>query len=207
MRIRTILAAAAVPAALAAAVLGTTAASATTNPPPPVGTIAIKTQTQANALSGTTVAKNVDVPASVTAAKNLWLNGIHITGRVTIEGNVTMSGDTVDGNVYVSGPGSFLALNNYASHFGGNVAVLASSGIYTGGPGTTSFGNWTQYAGAGQPTATSQVDGNFVFAGNTGGLYSGYPLHVSGNFVYAGNTVTPSLDRSGLSVDGQQFVS
>ena len=208
MRIRTILAAAAAPAALAAVVLGTTAASAATGATPnPTATIKVTTQAQADALSGTTINKNVDIPATVTHAKNLWLNGIHITGRVTIEGNVTMSGDTVDGNVYVSGPGSFLALNNYASHFGGNVAVLASSGIYTGGPGTTSFGNWTQYAGAGQPTATSQVDGNFVFAGNTGGLYSGYPLHVSGNFVYAGNTVTPSLDRSGLSVDGQQFVS
>ena len=201
MRIRTILAAAAVPAALAAAVLGTTAASATTNPPPPVGTIAIKTQTQANALSGTTVAKNVDVPASVTAAKNLWLNGIHITGRLTVEGDVTLSGDTVDGNTYVTGPGSFLGLSNQASHFGGNVAVLASSGTYQGGPGTMSSGNWTQY------NAPSQIDGSFLFTGNTGGLYSGYAMHVNGNFVYAGNTVTPTLDRGGLSVDGQQFVS
>ena len=198
-------------AALAAIITGGVAAAAPamagTNANPGNGAVVITSQAQADGLSGTTINKNVDIPATVTHAKNLWLNGIHITGRVTIEGNVTMSGDTVDGNVYVSGPGSFLALNNYASHFGGNVAVLASPGIYTGGPGTTSFGNWTQYAGAGQPTATSQVDGNFIFAGNTGGLYSGYPLHVSGNFVYAGNTVTPSLDRTGLSVDGQSFVS
>jgi hypothetical protein len=201
MRIRTILAAAAVPAALAASLLGTTAASATNPPPPPVGTIAIKTAAQADALSGTTINKNVDIPASVTQAKNVWLSYIHITGRLTVEGVVTMAGDTVDGNTYVSGPGSFLGLTNQASHFGGNVSVLASSGIYQGGPGTMSFGNWTQYNGS------SQIDGSLTFADNTGGLYSGGPLHVSGDFVYAGNTVTPTLDRSGLVVDGQSYAS
>ena len=209
MRIRIILAAAAAPAALAAVVLGSTAGSASAAPNPGNGAVVITSQAQADALSGTTINKNVDVPAGVTRPDGspIWLSWAHITGNVSIEGNVFMAADTVDGNVTVSGPGSFLGLSNQASHFGRNLTVQNSSGIYTGGPGTTSFGNWTQYPGAGQPTATSQVDGNFIFAGNTGGLYSGYPLHVSGNFVYAGNTVTPSLDRTGLSVDGQSFVS
>ena len=206
MRIRTILAAAAVPAALAASLLGTTAASATNPPPPPVGTIAIKTAAQADALSGTTINKNVDIPASVTQAKNVWLSYIHITGRLTVEGVVTMAGDTVDGNTYVSGPGSFLGLTNQASHFKRNLTVQNSSGIYTGGPGTTSFGNWTQYAGADLPTAVSQVDGSFTFINNSGGLYSGYPMHVTGGFTYTGNT-GPVLDRGGLNVDGQQNIS
>ena len=200
MRIRTILAAAAAPAALAAVVLGTTAASAATGATPnPTATIKITTQAQADGLSGTTINKNVDIPATVTHAKNLWLNGIHITGRVTIEGNVFLSADTVDGNVTVSGPGSFLGLSNYASHVERNLTVQNSSGIYTGGPGTTSFGNWTQY------NAPSQVDGSFTFTGNSGGLYSGYPMHVTGSFTYSGNT-GPMLDQRGLSVDGASNV-
>ena len=202
MRIRTILAAAAAPAALGAVLLGTTAASAATNPNPGNGAVIITSQAQADGLSGTTINKNVDVPAGVTRADGspIWLSWAHITGNVSIEGNVFMSADTVDGNVTVSGPGSFLGLSNYASHFGRNLTVQNSSGIYTGGPGTTSFGNWTQY------NAPSQVDGSFTFINSSGGLYSGYPMHVSGSFTYTGNT-GPALDRSGLTVDGQQVVS
>ena len=225
MRIRTILAAAAVPAALAAALLGTTGASAATaataathaatltaatnsNANPGNGAVVIKSQAQADALSGTTINKNVDVPAGVTRPDGspIWLTYAHITGNVSIEGDVMMAADTVDGNVTVSGPGSFLGLSNQASHFGRNLTVQNSSGIYTGGPGTTSFGNWTQYTGAGQPTATSQVDGNFTFTGNSGGLYSGYPMQVTGNFTYSSNT-GPVLDRGGLAVAGQQNIS
>jgi len=209
MRIRTILAAAAAPAALAAVVLGTTAASAATGATPnPTATIKVTTQAQADALSGTTINKNVDVPAGVTRPDGspIWLTYAHITGNVSIEGNVFMAADTVDGNVTVSGPGSFLGLSNYASHFERNLTVQNSSGIYTGGPGTTSFGNWTQYPGAGQTAATSQVDGSFTFINNSGGLYSGYPMHVTGSFTYTGNT-GPVLDRGGLTVDGQQNIS
>ena len=208
MRIRTILAAAAVPAALAASLLGATAASAAPNPNPGNGAVVITSQTQADALSGTTINKNVDVPAGVTRPDGspIWLTYAHITGNVSIEGDVMMAADTVDGNVTVSGPGSFLGLNNQASHFGRDLTVQNSSGIYTGGPGTTAFGNWTQYPGAGQPTATSQVDGSFTFTGNSGGLYSGYPMHVNGSFTYSGNT-GPDLDRSGLAVDGPQNIS
>jgi hypothetical protein len=212
MRIRTILAAAAAPAALAAVVLGTTAASAATNPNanPGNGAVVIKSQAQADALSGTTINKNVDVPAGVTRPDGspIWLSWAHITGNVSIEGNVFMSGDTVDGNVTVSGPSSFLGLSNYASHFGRDLTVQNSSGIYTGGPGTTSFGNWTQYPNNGGlgPITPSQVDGSFTFTGNSGGLYSGYPMHVTGSFTYSGNT-GPVLDRGGLTVDGQQNIS
>ena len=193
-------------AALAAIITGGVAAAAPamagTNANPGNGAVVITSQAQADALSGTTINKNVDVPAGVTRADGspIWLSWAHITGNVSIEGNVFMSADTVDGNVTVSGPGSFLGLSNYASHFGRNLTVQNSSGIYTGGPGTTSFGNWTQY------NAPSQVDGSFTFINSSGGLYSGYPMHVSGSFTYTGNT-GPALDRSGLTVDGQQVVS
>ena len=193
-------------AALAAIITGGVAAAAPamagTNANPGNGAVVITSQAQADALSGTTINKNVDVPAGVTRPDGspIWLSWAHITGNVSIEGNVFMSADTVDGNVTVSGPGSFLGLSNYASHFGRNLTVQNSSGIYTGGPGTTSFGNWTQY------NAPSQVDGSFTFINNSGGLYSGYPMHVSGRFTYTGNT-GPALDRSGLTVDGQQVVS
>ncbi|HXZ72818.1 MAG TPA: hypothetical protein VEH31_18365 [Streptosporangiaceae bacterium] len=52
----------------------------------------------------------------------------------------------------------------------------------------------------------SQVDGSFTFTGNSGGLYSGYPMHVSGSFTCTGNT-GPALDRSGLTVGGTSVVS
>jgi len=193
-------------AALAAIITGGVAAAAPamagTNANPGNGAVVITSQAQADALSGTTINKNVDVPAGVTRADGspIWLSWAHITGNVSIEGNVFMSADTVDGNVTVSGPGSFLGLSNYASHFGRNLTVQNSSGIYTGGPGTTSFGNWTQY------NAPSQVDGSFTFTGNSGGLYSGYPMHVTGSFTYSGNT-GPVLDRGGLTVVGQQNIS
>jgi len=199
-------------AALAAIITGGVAAAAPamagTNANPGNGAVVITSQAQADALSGTTINKNVDVPAGVTRADGspIWLSWAHITGNVSIEGNVFMAGNTIDGNVTVSGPGSFLGLSNQASHFGRNLTVQNSSGIYTGGPGTTSFGNWTQYPGAGQTAATSQVDGSFTFINNSGGLYSGYPMHVTGGFTYSGNT-SPVLDRSGLAVSGQQNIS
>jgi hypothetical protein len=164
--------------------------------------VVVNSQAQADALSGTTINKNVDVPAGVTRPDGspIWLSWAHITGNVSIEGNVFMSGDTVDGNVTVSGPGSFLGLSNFASHIAGGLHVQNSTGIYQGGPGTMSFGNWTQY------NAPSQVDGSFRFTGNSGSLYSGYPMHVTGSFTYTGNT-GPVLDRSGLTVDGPQTIS
>ena len=103
MRIRTIVAAAAAPAALAAVLLGTTAASAATNPNPNPGNgaVVITSQDQADALSGTTINKNVDVPAGVTRPDGspIWLQWAHIKGNVSIEGNVMLSADTIDGNV------------------------------------------------------------------------------------------------------------
>ena len=162
----------------------------------------IRTQADADALaSSTTNYANVDVVAN--AARDdgspVWIQWTHITGSLSVEGKVMLSAVTVNGDVTVSGDGSFLGLSNYASHFMHNVTVQDSSGIYTGGPGTTSFGNWTQYNGP------SQVDGNFAFIHNSGGLYSGYPMHVNGNFTYTGNT-GPMLDQGGLSVDGLSTV-
>ncbi|HKF35176.1 MAG TPA: hypothetical protein VKB37_22675 [Jatrophihabitantaceae bacterium] len=49
------------------------------------------------------------------------------------------------------------------------------------------------------------MDGNFAFIHNSGGLYSGYPMHVNGNFTYTGNT-GPMLDQGGLSIDGLSTV-
>ena len=135
----------------------------------------------------------------------IWLTYATINGNVNVQGELTMAADTVVGNVTVSGPGSFLALTNQASHFEHNLTVQNSSGVYTGGPGTTSFGNWTQYPGAGLGAA-SQVDGSFSFTGNSGGLYSGYPMVVKGSFNYSGNT-GPVLDRGGMTVQGQSSVS
>ena len=41
--------------------------------------------------------------------------------------------------------------------------------------------------------------GSFTFTGNSGSLFSGYPMHVTGSFTYSGNT-GPVLDRSGQAV-------
>jgi hypothetical protein len=175
----------------------------------PNSTIEVTSQAQLNALEAQgngTITKNIDVPASVTQADNLWLSWTHVTGNVTVEGYLTMASDLIDGNVTVSGPGSFLAWTNQANHVKGNLIVQGSSGTYQGGPGTMSFGDWTQYPGADLPTAVSQVDGGLTFTNNSGGLYAGYPMHVSGKFTYTGNT-GPVLDRGGLTVDGKQVVS
>jgi hypothetical protein len=162
----------------------------------------IHTQADAEALaSSTTNYANVDVASNAARADGtpVWIQWTHITGTLSVEGKVMLSAVTVNGDVTVSGDGSFLGLSNYASHFAHNLTVQNSSGIYTGGPGTTSFGNWTQYNGP------SQVDGNFAFIHNSGGLYSGYPMHVTGNFTYTGNT-GPVLDQGGLAVDGVSTV-
>ena len=158
----------------------------------------VHTQADADALArSTTNYANVDVAPNTARddGSPVWIQWTHITGSLSVEGKVMLSAVTVNGDVTVSGDGSFLGLSNYASQFAHNLTVQNSSGIYTGGPGTTSFGNWTQYNGA------SQVDGNFAFIHNSGGLYSGYPMHVTGHFTYTGNT-GPMLDQGGLTVDG-----
>jgi hypothetical protein len=209
MQFRTIIAAAAAPLALGGVMLAATAASASAAPNPGNGAIVITSQAQADALSGTTINQNVVVAAGASATHGdgtIWLTWATIKGNVSVQGELTMAADTVVGNVTVSGPGSFLGLTNQASHFEHNLTVQNSSGVYTGGPGTTSFGNWTQYTGPGLTKASSQVDGNFTFTGNSGGLYSGYPMHVIGNFTYSANT-GPVLDRTGLGWDGNSSVS
>jgi hypothetical protein len=202
MRIRTILAAAAAPAALAAVLLGT-AGQASASVLPKVTEVTTQAQLDALTAKGP-VAGSIDIPAN--ADTGIKLGYAEIKGNLFVEGQLTMWGDTVDGSVFVSGPGSFLGWTNQANHVKGSLTVAGSSGIYQGGPGTMSFGNWTQYPGAAQATAQSQVDGSLFFIGNGGGLYSGYPMHVNGKFVYVSNT-NPVLDRGGLTVDGQQFVS
>jgi hypothetical protein len=207
LRIRTILTAAAVPAALAATLLGTTAASAATTPNPN-SVIKVTSQSQLDTLvaqGGGTINKNIDFPAS-TQGQNIWLSWTTVNGNVTDEGNVTLSSDSIHGNVTVSGPGSFLAFNNYASHIYGNLTVNGSSGTYTGASTNLSLGDWTQYQGMDTTAAQSQIDGGLLFTNSSaiGEYSSGLPLHVLGKFVYSGN-VAPYA--GGLIVDGQQFVS
>jgi hypothetical protein len=184
-------------------VLSVGAGSAMASPNPTNTTISVTSQAQADALPGT-VNKNIDVPA--TAAPGIWISWRTIHGNVTVEGTATMASDLVQGNVTVSGLGSFLAWTNQANHVTGNLTVTGSSGVYQGGPGTMSFGNWTQYPGADLVNAASQVDGNFSFTGNTGGLYSGYPMTVNGNLVYS-SPGAPVLDRGGMTVLGNQYIS
>jgi hypothetical protein len=156
-----------------------------------------------------TINENIDVPASVTQADNLWLGWTHVTGNVTIEGDLQMTADIVDGNVTVSGPGSQLWLANYASHIKGNLTVHDSSGAWNGSAGT-SFGDNTGYTGPDAATAdgTSQIDGNFSFLNNTGWLYVGSPLHVGGSFTASGNAAYPAhFDYNGLTASGGTFIS
>jgi hypothetical protein len=207
------LVAAAGPAALAAVLLGSTAASAATTPNPnPNTTIEITSQGQLDNLvaqGNGTITKNIDVPASVTQADNIWLGWTHVTGNVTVEGTLTMTADVINGNVTVGGPGSQLWLANYASHITGNLTVHDSSGAWNGSAGT-SFGDNTGYAGPDAATAdgSSQVDGNFTYQNNTGWLYVGSPLRVLHNFTASGNTAYPAhWDTSGLTVSGKTSVS
>jgi hypothetical protein len=200
MRIRTIIAAAAAPAALAATLLGTTAASAAPNPNPGNGAVVITSQAQANAL-GAMINKNVVIPAGA----SINLQGVTITGNMSVEGQLGMSGDVIDGNVSVSGPGSGIGLFNNPSTFERNLTVENSSG-YNGGNayGWSFFDNASQYGG------TSQVNGDFTFDNNTGALYvdGGATLTVGGNFTAYSNTQYPShWDTTGLNVQGSQSIS
>jgi hypothetical protein len=196
MKIRTIIAAAVAPLALGGVLLSTTAASAATAP----GghrLVEVTSQSQFEALKDPNgvINYNIDVPASVTNADNLWLDWATINGNVTIEGAVQATGVTFNGNVIVSGPGSEFDFNNFASHITGNLIVTGSSGIYTGAHYNTSFGDWTNYG-------QSKIDGNFNFQDNTGAmaLNGAAPVVVGKNLNYSGN-VTPYA--GGLEVLGQ----
>jgi len=163
------------------------------------GALVITSAAQAAQYDGAVIDRNVVIAAGVTRDQNAWFLGTEVKGNLSVQGDIQFSGVTVDGNVSVSGPGSFLGFNNYASHLERDLNVSGSSGIYTGMQNNVSLGNWTQYGGA------TQIDGSLSFTGNTGGLYSGYPMHVSGSFTYTGDT-GPVLDRGGMTVSGTQTV-
>lgn len=203
---------AAAPAALAAVLLGTSSqVSAATNPNPN-SVVSITSQAQLDNLvaqGNGTITKNIDLPASVTQAVNIWLGWTHVTGNVTVEGTLSMTADVMNGNVTVSGPGSQLWLGNYASHITGNLWVHDSSGAWNGSAGT-SFGDNTGHAGPDAATAdgSSQVDGNFTYQNNSGWLYVGSPLRVVHNFTASGNAAYPAhWATSGLTVSGKTSVS
>jgi hypothetical protein len=209
MRIRTILAAAAAPAALAAALLGAAAPAAhaaTTSAPAMITCGSTDPTGGGQVLGSDAIIKNLDVPAG----KYCSLQWAHVTGNVTVEGVLTLSATTVNGNVTVSGggpagSGSQLWLVSYPSHIIGNLTVTGSAGGPNGNGDRngTSFGDnaSTDYQG-GPVIGASQVDGNFSFTGNTGWLYVGSPLHVKGNFTASGNgpyTWSGAFDYSGVS--------
>jgi hypothetical protein len=185
------------PLALCGVLLTATAASAAPVPGGH-GLVTITSQSQFESLKDANgvINHNLDIPASVTNADNLWLDWATINGNVTIEGTVQATGVTFNGNVIVSGPGSEFDFNNFASHITGNLIVTDSSGIYTGAHYNTSFGDWTQYSGP------SRVDGNFNFQDNTGAmaLNGAAPVVVGKNLNYSGN-VAPYA--GGLHVLGQ----
>jgi hypothetical protein len=208
MRIRTILVTAAAPLALGGVLLTATGAhAAVLTSANPNSTITVKDQGEADALMAQgTITKNVDVPAGA----EVQLRWVTIEGNVTVEGQLGVAADVIDGNVTVSGPGAGLALFNQASHIEGNLTVTGSSG-YDGGNayGWSLFDN-TAYAGPDAATAngTSQVDGGLTFTNNTGALYVDSPLHVAGKLTASGNTQYPThWDTNGLTVSGKQSVS
>src|SRR5215469_14180235 len=138
-KIVTILAAAAVPFAIGGALLATAGQASAA----PIGLIHVTDQAQADALSGTTITKNVDVPQG-SSVKLEWMT---INGNVTVEGQLAMNADTVIGNVTVSGGGaagsaSQLSLFNNASHITGNLWVHDSAG----GPNGNGSNNGTSFA-------------------------------------------------------------
>lgn len=211
MRIRTILAAAAAPAALAAVLLGTAgqASAAQLNNPagnPGNGAAVIKTQADADKLSSTTTAKNVDIPAGV----NVSISWATITGNVSVEGVLHASADTFTRNVEVSGPGSALSMESFASHIGGNLSVHDSSGMNMNNSDGTSLLDNAHYWGP------STVAGDFSFLRNTGRLYVEGPqdnvmtLQVR-NFTLAGNgpynNPGAAFSYVGLQVLGSSTIS
>jgi hypothetical protein len=214
MRIRTIITAAAVPAALAATLLGT-AAAASAAPVPGNGNsvVEINTQSELDAITvNGVINKNIDFPAGSQVG---WLQWTTVNGNVSVEGQLQLSADNIQGNVTVSGPGS-LGFSNYASEIHGNLTVTGSSGQYAGSWVNADLGDWTSYAGgvAGLPTAQSQIDGGLTITGNTAAsltnnMSGGGQLHVHGKFTYSGNSYngTPLPYQGGLQVDGKSVIS
>jgi hypothetical protein len=219
MRIRTILAAAAAPLAIGGVLLTATAASAAPTGPNPHSytTVGSNDPTQPQVINST-FAGNIDVPKGEYAS----IQGAEVQGNVTVEGALSATAATFDGNVTVSGPGSQLSLFNNVSHIKGNLSVSGSSGDYSGVGGYMygkSFGdNAVWPVGNYQDTnGVSQVDGNFSFTGNTGGLDIGGSLHVNGNFTASNNGPYANglgilnnpgwFSTGGLTADGHVTVS
>jgi hypothetical protein len=204
MRIRTILAAAAAPLAIGGVLFTATAASAAPTPGNGNSVVEIITQQDLNNVTvNGVINKNIDFPANSQVG---WLQWTTVNGNVSVEGDLQLSSDSIHGNVTVSGPGSEMDFNNFASHIYGNLTVNNSTGIYTGAHYNTSLGDWTQYQGMDTTGVQSQVDGGLSFINSSAIAEnsSGLPLHVLGKFVYSGN-VAPYA--GGLTIDGQQFIS
>jgi hypothetical protein len=174
--------------ALVAAVLGTTifafAGTAVAAPTPIPCTD--------NSMAGTTINKNIDVPAG----KTCDLSWATINGNVTVEGALTTYGvTTFNGNVTVTG-GSFAAAN-WGVTINGNLSFV--------NPSTYSYnGFWGNYS-------PNLVTGNLTYTITSSTVYPDYqsPLlyfgggtTVKGNFIYGdqGTGFKGHLDTGGLTV-------
>jgi hypothetical protein len=139
-----------------------------------------------------TIKNNFVVPAGVTC----YLSGSEVMGNVTVNGVLNAWGDTFDGNVSVSGPGSAFVQFNWGDTIHGNLSITGSDGNGFVNQFTNEYSN-------------SVVDGNIYYTGNFTNLkvenYNGHHLEVKGNVTYLNNvndTYQGPADFSGLNVDG-----
>jgi hypothetical protein len=166
----------------------------------PNSTITVDSQAKANELMAQgPINKNIDVPAGVVV--NLeWTT---VNGNVSVEGQLGLAHDLINGNVTVTGrstgpiDGVGLSFYNGASHITGNLTVTGSGGYWGG----NSYG-WTLFDNA---PGITQVDGGLIFQNNTGALYV-EGLHVSGKFTASNNDMS-HWTQGGLTVSGKQSIS
>jgi hypothetical protein len=157
------------------------------------GVVTVDTQTQADQwMAQGVINKNVDVPAGA----NVQLRWVDIKGNLSVEGKLSLASSQIEGNAYVSGPGAGLSLFNApGNHFYGNLTVYGAGGYYDNSNINTGLGVYSN----GQ-----QVDGNLIFANNTGSQMNlSGSMTVNRNFIYALNA---HAYGGGLTVSGHSFI-
>jgi hypothetical protein len=135
---------------------------------------------------------NFIVPEGVTA----YLSWGTVQGNTTVQGTLHVFQGTFVGNVDVNG-GHF---------YGENGGFLAKSNVTIKNSPANGWivdGFWSEQPSYFQPGG-SEIDGNFSFLDNGGGLYVQGPTTVKGNFTYSGNAVPYG---GGLSVVGHSTTS
>jgi hypothetical protein len=155
--------------------------------PPPAATVAVDGVTYGD------IPGNFIVPVGVTA-KIEWGT---VQGNTTVQGTLSAAQATFVGNVDVDG-GHFYGFN------GGFVAKKNFTIQNSPANGWIIDGFWSETPGYFQPEG-SEIDGNFSFLNNAGGLYVQGPTTVQGNFTYSGNAV-PYV-AGALTVIGHSTIS